>query len=118
VTGSAANPASLRAGSRCASSARTSAHRSTISAGSAPAGPRSTILDDYSASQALGRALRAERAWGIAYESVRREGGECAAVFRPRALSPCKIAEHLEYLWDGERTAEVFTKRRIVNRGR
>jgi hypothetical protein len=79
-------------------------------------GPRIYDPDDYTASQALGRALRTERAWGVAYDSVRREGGECAAVFRPRALSPCKIAEHLDYLWDGERTVEVFTKKRIVSR--
>jgi RES domain-containing protein len=72
--------------------------------------------EDYGASQALARELRAARSWGVAYDSVRREGGECAAVFRPRALSPCKISEHLEYLWDGERTVEVFFKRRILRR--
>jgi RES domain-containing protein len=72
--------------------------------------------DDYSHSQSLARRLRGERSWGIVYDSVRREGGECVAVYRPRALSPCKIAEHLEYLWDGERTVEVFFKKRILRR--
>jgi hypothetical protein len=72
--------------------------------------------DDYAHAQALARRLRSERSWGIVYDSVRREGGQCAAVYRPRALSPCKIAEYLEYLWDGERTVEVFFKKRVMRR--
>jgi len=67
--------------------------------------------DDYTDSQALARALRAAGAWGIVYDSVRRAGGECAAVFRPRALSGCKQAEHLGYVWDGERIGLVYEKR-------
>lgn len=67
--------------------------------------------EDYSASQALGRRLRALRSWGIVYDSVRRAGGECVAVFRPRALSRCQQTQHLGYLWDGERIATVYEKR-------
>jgi hypothetical protein len=59
----------------------------------------------------LARALRERGSWGIAYDSVRREGGQCAAVLRPRALSACRQAEHLIYRWDGEEIAEVFEKR-------
>lgn len=66
---------------------------------------------DYSASQVIGRALRARGSWGIAYDSVRRAGGECVAAFRPRALSGCRQAEHLGYVWDGERIATVYEKR-------
>ena len=51
--------------------------------------------DDYSASQALARRLRAPGSWGVVYDSVRRAGGECVAVFRPRALSRCQQAQHL-----------------------
>lgn len=65
---------------------------------------------DYSASQTLARALRAGRSWGVAYDSVRRPGGECVAVFRPAALSRCRQAEHLGYLWDGTRIAHVIKK--------
>ncbi len=65
----------------------------------------------YGKSQALARTLRAEGSWGIAYDSVRREGGECAAVLRPRALADCKQAEHLGYVWDGERIAFVYEKK-------
>jgi hypothetical protein len=66
---------------------------------------------DYAASQQLARELRAAGSWGVAYDSVRRPGGECVAAFRPPALSTCKQAEHLGYIWDGERIATVYEKR-------
>jgi hypothetical protein len=69
---------------------------------------------DYTHSQALARKLRAASSWGVVYDSVRHAAGECAAVFRPRALSPAKLAEHLEYVWDGERIHDVFYRRRII----
>lgn len=67
--------------------------------------------DDYSASQALARKVRVAGSWGIVYDSVRRAGGECAAVLRPRALSRCEQAQHLSYVWDGERITTVYEKR-------
>jgi hypothetical protein len=67
--------------------------------------------DDYGASQALGRSLRAAGSAGIVFDSVRLPGGTCAAVFRPRSLSECRQAEHLVYVWDGARIAEVYEKR-------
>ena len=66
---------------------------------------------DYTMAQALARMLRGAGSSGIAYDSVRQEGGECAAVFRPRLLSGCRQAEHLVYAWNGERIAHVFEKR-------
>ena len=42
---------------------------------------------NYAAGQHLGSALRKAGSNGIAYDSVRRTGGECAAVFRPPLLS-------------------------------
>lgn len=66
--------------------------------------------DDYEASQRLGRRLRERGSWGVVYESVRRAGGQCAAVFRPRACSECRQAEHLLYLWNGREIAEVYEK--------
>ena len=71
-------------------------------------------LDDYAASQALGRALRAADSNGIVYDSVRRDGGECVAVLRPRVLSRCRQTKHLSYLWDGERITHVYEKRLVV----
>ncbi|HEX7117761.1 MAG TPA: RES family NAD+ phosphorylase [Longimicrobiales bacterium] len=67
--------------------------------------------DDYGASQALARDLRLMGSAGIAYDSVRAPGGECAAVFRPRLLSRCRETRHLTYVWDGRRIAQVYEKR-------
>jgi hypothetical protein len=66
--------------------------------------------DDYSASQALGKRLRAQNSRGIAYNSVRHPGGECAAVFRPPALSNCRQERHLCYVWDGTRINAIYRK--------
>lgn len=64
----------------------------------------------YGAGQALGRSLRQLGSWGIAYDSVRDAGGECAAAFRPRALSNCTQGPHFGYLWDGSRISAVIRK--------
>jgi len=66
--------------------------------------------NDYSVSQALGKRLRAQHSWGIAYDSVRHPGGECAAVFRPPALRNCRQERHLSYVWDGTRIRSVYRK--------
>lgn len=65
----------------------------------------------YAVSQRLGRRLRDAASWGVVYDSVRRVGGQCVGVFRPRAVSRCRQAEHLVYVWDGARIAEVYEKR-------
>lgn len=70
-------------------------------------------LTDYSASQSFARTLRAARSWGVVYESVRHDGGECAAVLRPPAVRDCKQARHLGYVWDGSNITSVFEKRLI-----
>jgi len=64
----------------------------------------------YHASQELGAQLRRGGSNGIAYRSVRRSGGTCAAVFRPRLLSRCRIDRHLTYRWDGARISVVYQK--------
>jgi RES domain len=63
---------------------------------------------DYTRSQEFARLLREQRSWGIAYSSVRHEGGECFAVLRPPALSNCRSDKHLGYVWDGIRIRSVF----------
>lgn len=65
---------------------------------------------DYSAPQILARHLREGGSHGVVYDSVRHEGGQCVAVFRPRALSNCRQAEHLGYQWDGNAIASVYRK--------
>ena len=65
----------------------------------------------YGASQRLASDLRSQGSMGIVYDSVRREGGQCVAALRPKALSDCRQAEHLIYKWDGTKIVEVFEKR-------
>lgn len=67
--------------------------------------------DNHASGQALGRELRQINSSGIAYDSVRHPGGECAAVFRPRLLSNCMQAQHFCFVWDGARVAQVYEKR-------
>jgi hypothetical protein len=69
--------------------------------------------DDYSAGQHLARVLRLANSNGIAYSSVRRAGGECVAIFRPRVLSNCRQERHLSYVWDGRRISNVYEKRAL-----
>lgn len=66
--------------------------------------------DDYGASQALGLQLRAAGSAGVAYRSVRRDGGQCAGLFQPRGASACLHAAYLLYAWDGERFSDVYEK--------
>ena len=67
--------------------------------------------DRYGASQRFAAELREAASDGIVYDSVRHEGGECAAVFRPRLLSNCRQERHLCYVWDGQAIATVYEKR-------
>jgi hypothetical protein len=41
------------------------------------------------------------------YDSVRRSGGECAALFWPDCVAPCVQGLHYAYHWDGERIGQV-----------
>ena len=73
--------------------------------------------DNYAAGQQLGRALHQDGSDGIAYDSVRWTGGECAAVFRPRLLSNVRKERHLCYVWDGVQIAAVYEKRELDGDG-
>ena len=66
--------------------------------------------DHYGASQRLGSDLRAAGSWGLRYPSVRDDGGECVAIFRPRALRHAKSALHLALHWDGQRISHWYEK--------
>jgi hypothetical protein len=63
---------------------------------------------DYSASQKLGVELRQRDGDGIAYDSVRREGGECVAVYRPRCVGPARAVKQLIFRWDGDAISAVL----------
>jgi hypothetical protein len=62
----------------------------------------------YAASQKFGAGLRAAGSNGIAFDSVRRAGGECVAVFRPRLVQNVRQSVHLRYVWDGGSIREVY----------
>ncbi len=65
----------------------------------------------YAMSQEMARGLRQSGSDGIVYDSVRHDGGECAAVFRPRLLSNCRQERHLCYVWDGQTIAMIYEKK-------
>jgi hypothetical protein len=69
--------------------------------------------EDYAAGQALAKKLRAAGSEGVVYSSVRRDGGECAAVFRPTRLGNCRQERHLAYVWDGAGISAVYEKREM-----
>lgn len=58
--------------------------------------------------QAFGAERRRAGSSGVLYRSVRRDGGECVAAFRPRAVSRPVQGRHLRYVWDGERIVNVY----------
>lgn len=68
----------------------------------------------YAASQKLGRALRDAGSNGIAFDSVRRIGGECVALFRPRLVQNVRQSVHLRYAWDGNAISEVYEIRVVT----
>lgn len=66
--------------------------------------------DRYATSQDLGRALRSLGSPGVIYDSVRRPQGQCAAVFRPKALSNARAAGHIGLHWDGGAISHWYVK--------
>lgn len=80
-------------------------------------GPRFNHLhhpDDYAPSQAFAQPLREAGHWGLVYRSVRHEGGECIAAFKPQAINIPVAAAALAYVWDGERISKVYEKSEVL----
>lgn len=75
-----------------------------------PAAQLAAILDpdSYVASQRYARQLRAAGANGVAYPSVRHDGGQCIGAFRPRVVGVPHQERHLKYRWNGERVDRYF----------
>jgi hypothetical protein len=63
--------------------------------------------ESYSASQQFARELLADGSNGVVYRSVRHEGGECVACFRPKLVLNVRVAAHYEFTWQGTRDAVV-----------
>jgi len=70
--------------------------------------PKVYSKTSYTESQALARNLRKDGSEGIVYDSVRHPGGECSAVFRPAALTRCRMDKAMMYEWDGKQIANVY----------
>ena len=66
--------------------------------------------DRYGPSQALGAELNAAGSAGVVYPSVRRPGGQCVGLFKPRGATNCVHAAVLLYAWDGERFGDIYEK--------
>jgi RES domain-containing protein len=66
--------------------------------------------DDYTASRALGGALHQRGSAGVVYPSVRRAGGWCTGLFKPRGAKACLHAAVLLYAWDGQRFTDIYEK--------
>jgi len=69
--------------------------------------------ENYLESQQFGKKMRASNSWGLLYNSLRHQGGQCIAIFRPPAVSIPVPSAHFRYLWDGRRIAEVFDMRSV-----
>ncbi|MCV3209343.1 RES family NAD+ phosphorylase [Mesorhizobium sp. YC-39] len=57
--------------------------------------------DDYSASQAEGRGLRAAGSDGLTWASVRISGGRCIGIFWPDVITIPIQGRHYSYHWNG-----------------
>lgn len=67
--------------------------------------------DNYTQAQQLAGTLRNGGSKGIVYDSVRRDRGECVAVFHPSSLSNARQGDLLFYVWNGERITHHCKKR-------
>jgi hypothetical protein len=63
--------------------------------------------DSYVASQSFAAHLLSAGSNGLVYQSVRHQGGECIACFRPRLVSRVRVAAHYEFQWDGAAVPQV-----------
>jgi len=55
----------------------------------------------YPEGQALARAVFAEGGNGILYPSVRKNGGQCLAAFRPRLVQNIRLGRTWRFTWSG-----------------
>lgn len=62
-------------------------------------------LTAYAVSQAFAREQRDGETWGLLYQSVRLDGHECVAAFRPQAVSLPVQGAHFRYVWDAKAQA-------------
>lgn len=67
------------------------------------------LKEDYTHAQIFGKAAREAGSNGIVYSSVRCEGAQCAALFKPRTIKRLPVGDRvLRYHWNGERIDRIF----------
>jgi RES domain len=66
--------------------------------------------NSYVESQRFGREILEQGSNGIVYRSVRHEGGECVACFRPKLVLNVRVAAHFEYKWEGPANPVVIRR--------
>lgn len=66
--------------------------------------------EDHPGAQAFARQLREANSWGVVYNSVRHDGGECIAAFRPPAISLPTQGALLVYVWNGKKITEAYER--------
>jgi hypothetical protein len=70
--------------------------------------------DSYIKSQVFGKTRRDAGDSGLVYHSVRHEGGECIAAFKPRVVSIPQLGAALAYVWDSVRITHVYEKSNVL----
>jgi len=65
--------------------------------------------DRYGPAQRWAAEQRTRGVDGVVYDSVRRTGGECIALFHPRLVTSCRVGDRLAYEWDGLRFVGIST---------
>ncbi|MEJ8567222.1 RES family NAD+ phosphorylase [Elongatibacter sediminis] len=66
----------------------------------------------YGAGQSLARELRSRGSGGLVYPSVRRPGGSCVGIFRPKLVAPVTQGPHFDFVWDGHTVTDVLKVQR------
>lgn len=59
--------------------------------------------NDYPRPQAFALKLKESKSWGILYPSVRNPSGQCAAIFRPRALKAPYHVTYIRFFWSAQK---------------
>lgn len=73
--------------------------------------------DSYAYSQRYAHRLyQANLVDGIFYNSVRRPGGRCFAVFRPRCITHCHVVKYVQMRWDGSSIVSIAELTKLTSR--
>lgn len=63
--------------------------------------------NDYTAAQQLGNAIKQADKDGLWYDSVRKPGTNCYALFSPHLIKSVVQTQHFEFVWNGQRIEAV-----------